>query len=69
VSVQRHAPPALYPRERTLGTHWIGDWVGLTAGLDTEVRGKVLCLCRGSNSRRPVCSQTLCWLSYTSSTI
>jgi hypothetical protein len=25
-------------RERTPGTHWIGGWVGLRAGLDTEVR-------------------------------
>jgi hypothetical protein len=32
--------------------------------LDTEVRGKILCLCRGSNPGRPVCSQTL-WLSST----
>jgi len=40
VSGQRHAPAALYPRERTPGTHWIGGWVGLRAGLDTEARGK-----------------------------
>jgi hypothetical protein len=26
--------------------------------------GKVLCLCRGSNPGRPVCSQTRYWLSY-----
>ena len=32
VSVQRHAQ-SLYPRERP-GTHFIGGWVGLTAGLD-----------------------------------
>ena len=30
-------PPPLYPRERS-GTHCIGGWVGLTAGLDG--RGK-----------------------------
>jgi hypothetical protein len=36
VSGQRHAPTALYPRGRTPGTHWIGGWVGLRAGLDTE---------------------------------
>jgi hypothetical protein len=28
--------------------------VGLRAGLDTEVRGKILCPCRGSNPDRPV---------------
>jgi hypothetical protein len=22
------------------GTHWIGSWVGLTAGLDTKAKGK-----------------------------
>jgi hypothetical protein len=31
-----------------------GGWVGLRAGLDTEVRGKILCFCRGSNLDRPV---------------
>jgi hypothetical protein len=31
--------------------------VGHRAGLDTEVRGKILCLCWGSNPGRPVCSQ------------
>jgi hypothetical protein len=36
------------------GTHCTGGWVGPRAGLDTEVRGKVLCLCRGSNLDRPV---------------
>jgi hypothetical protein len=40
VSGQRHAPAALYPRERAPGTHWTGGWVGLRAGLDTEARGK-----------------------------
>jgi hypothetical protein len=28
------------------GTQWTGGWVGLRAGLDTEARGKFLCLCR-----------------------
>jgi len=49
VSGQRHAQAAFCLGERTPGTHWTGDWVGLTAGLDTEVRGKILCPCRGSN--------------------
>jgi hypothetical protein len=31
-----------------------GGWVGPRAGLDTEARGKILCLCRGSNLDRPV---------------
>jgi hypothetical protein len=49
----------------TTGTHWTGFWVGLRAGLDKEVRGKNPSPM--SNSGRPVCSQTLHWLSYPSS--
>jgi hypothetical protein len=60
VSGQRHAPATLFPRGKNPGTHWIGGWVGLRVGLDTEARGKILC--RGSNPCRPVCSQTLYWL-------
>lgn len=30
--------------ERTRGDHWTEGWVGITAGLDTEVRRKILCL-------------------------
>jgi len=30
---QRHAPAALYPRERT-GTHCTGGWLGPRAGLE-----------------------------------
>jgi hypothetical protein len=30
------------------GTHWTGGWVGIRAGVDTEVRERSLCLCRGS---------------------
>jgi hypothetical protein len=33
VSGQHHAPAALYPRERTPGTHCTGGWVGHGAGL------------------------------------
>jgi hypothetical protein len=47
-------------RERTSGTHWTGGWVGLRAGMDIDVR------CWGSNLRRPICSQTLHWLSHRS---
>jgi hypothetical protein len=32
--------PHFTPGERTLGTHWIGGWVGPRAGLDTEAREK-----------------------------
>jgi hypothetical protein len=59
--------PRFRPGERTPGTHCTGGWVSLRAGLDTEVRGKILCFCRGLNPRspgRPVRSQTLYWLSY-----
>jgi hypothetical protein len=59
--------PRFYSWERTPGTQWIGGWVGLRPGLDTEARGKILCLCRGSNPGRPFCSQTIYWLSYPSS--
>jgi hypothetical protein len=38
VSGQRHAPAALYPGERTPGTHCTGGWVGPRAGLDAEAR-------------------------------
>jgi hypothetical protein len=49
-------PSRAVPTQRAPDTHSIGGWVGLRA---TEVRGKILCLCRGSNPGRPVCSQTL----------
>jgi len=46
--------PRFSPGERTPGAHCTGSWVGPTAGLDTEVRGKILYLCQGSNLNRPV---------------
>jgi hypothetical protein len=49
VSGQRHAPGKGPP-----GTHCTGGWVGPRAGLDTDVRGKILCLCQVSNLDRPV---------------
>jgi hypothetical protein len=64
---QRHAPAAFYPREWTTGIHWTGGWVELSAGLDTQARGKILCICRGWNPGRPVCSPTLYWPRYFSS--
>jgi hypothetical protein len=62
---QRHTWAALYPRERTAVPRWRGGWVGVRLGLDTA-RGKILRLCRGSNPVRPVCSQTLYCLGYSS---
>jgi hypothetical protein len=55
--------PRFTPGERTPGTHWIGGWVDLRAGLDAGARKKILCPCRGSNPDRPARSQTLYWLS------
>jgi len=40
VSGQLHAPDRFTSRERALGTHWIGAWVGLRAGLDAYVMVK-----------------------------
>jgi hypothetical protein len=62
LSGQRHAPAALYPRERTPGTHCTGGWVGPRAGLDTEAGGKILSPLSGRETRspgRPARSQTL----------
>jgi hypothetical protein len=51
--------PRCTPGERTSGTHLTGGWVGPRAGLDTEARRKILCLCRGSNPGHPVRNQSL----------
>jgi hypothetical protein len=60
MSGQRQAPAARFtPGERTPGTHWIGGWMGLRAGLDAGARIKILCPCRGSNPDRPARSQTV----------
>jgi hypothetical protein len=59
VSGQRHAPAALYRQERIPDTRCIEVWVSLRACLDTEARGRILCLCQVSNRGRPVCNQTL----------
>jgi hypothetical protein len=58
------------PRERTPGTHCTGGWVVPRAGLDTEVRWRILLPLPAIEPRspgRPVRSQTLYWLSYPSS--
>jgi hypothetical protein len=36
-----YSPPSSDNVVRTPSTHWIGGWVGLSAGLDTEARGKI----------------------------
>jgi hypothetical protein len=64
VNGQHHAPAALYPGERTAGTHWTGGWVGLRADLEAETGRKILCLCWGSNPGRPVRSRSLYGLNY-----
>jgi hypothetical protein len=38
--------------------------VGPLAGLNTEDRGKILCLCRGSNPDRPARSETFFYVDY-----
>jgi len=48
VSGQQHTPAKLYllGKAPPVPTGY-EDWMGLRAGLDTEARGKILCLCRG----------------------
>jgi hypothetical protein len=41
--------PSFTPEEKTPSTRYTGDWVDPRDGLNTEVRGKISCLCRGSN--------------------
>jgi hypothetical protein len=47
-------PGVLAPGKGRLHTHCAGGWMGPREGLDTEVRRKISCLCRGSNLDRPV---------------
>jgi hypothetical protein len=54
VSGQCHALAVFCHGERTPSTHCTGGWVGPRAGLDTEVRGKISCLCQGSKLDRQV---------------
>jgi hypothetical protein len=42
VSGKLHALAALPPRERALGTHWIGGWVGPRVGLDAVEKRQIL---------------------------
>jgi hypothetical protein len=41
VSGQLYAPAALPPGKETPGTHWIVDWVGPRAALETVVKRKI----------------------------
>jgi hypothetical protein len=52
------------PGERAPVTHWLGGWVGPTAGLDAVELRKISCLCRESNPGRPARSPSLYRLSY-----
>jgi hypothetical protein len=52
MSGQHHTLAALHRWEWIPGTHWIRGWVGLRHGLDTEARGQIIILCRGSNTNR-----------------
>jgi hypothetical protein len=44
----------LYPKERALGTYWIGDWVGSRAVLDAMVKRKIPNFRRDSNLDHPI---------------
>jgi hypothetical protein len=44
VSGQLHAPAALPPGKEPPGTHWIGGWVDLRAGLNEMEKRKFLTL-------------------------
>jgi hypothetical protein len=52
VSGQLHAPAALPPGERALGTHWIVGWVGPSVSLQAVEKTK-FCPCQESNPGRP----------------
>jgi hypothetical protein len=54
VSIKRHAPAALYPREMIPGTHCTGGWVDLRRSGHKRLEEKSSRLCRGSNLDRRV---------------
>jgi hypothetical protein len=67
VNSQRHAPAALYPPEKDPRYPLYRRLGGTRAGLDTEVRGKILSPLQEIEPRspgRPVRIQTLYWLCY-----
>jgi hypothetical protein len=47
-------PGRFTPRERALGTHWIGGWVGPRAVLDAVVKRKIPSPRRERNPRTPI---------------
>jgi hypothetical protein len=51
----------LYPGERIPGTHWIGGWVSLRAGLDKRLEEKSFASTGDQilDVGDPVCSQTV----------
>jgi hypothetical protein len=59
---QLHAPAALYPQERTPGTHLTGGWWAPEPVWTQEVTGKILSPLPGIEPRspgRPASTQTL----------
>jgi hypothetical protein len=63
VSCQRQALASLYHPEKEPSVPTGQDTgMGPIAGLDTEVRGKILCFCRASNLDRPVVRPVDCRL-------
>jgi hypothetical protein len=63
VSGQRHAPTALLSLGKGPPVPIVQEAGWARAGLDTEVRGKILCPRRESNPDRPARSRTLYCLS------
>jgi hypothetical protein len=59
-------PGSFNPRERTAGTHWVGGWVALRAGVDDVEKRKFLSLpgFELRNLCRPARSQSLYRLRY-----
>jgi hypothetical protein len=47
-------PGRFTPRERPLGTHWIGGWVGPRAVLDAVVKRRIPSFRQKSNLRTPI---------------
>jgi hypothetical protein len=47
-------PGRFTPRERALGTHWIGGWLGPRAVLDAVVNRKIPSPLQESNPRTPI---------------
>jgi hypothetical protein len=48
VSGQLHSPATLPPGKEPLGTHWVGGWMGPSAGLEMVVKRKIPSPCQHS---------------------